>query len=313
VFNAIRIVGDLSLLIALAPPGRLTTGIHRLGEQDRRSNFSRKLRVNSWEAALARALILWLAILPVGSACSQRTPEAELNPAGQVASKPVVHSSDASLGDGEQESRSEQVPIWGEKVPEQATSIHIERKAVGVGGKKIALGDAEGVNQLQRLVKAPCRLLLSSDSETYLVEAGPMLRIFESSGCEVWLRHPEAPVAFKIALRDESEFARWLDEPKPGKIRVIQRADGFELQTSAGKMAGPDTNGPTVPTREGQLDIGRMRGALLRLKKRFSSAPDACLVPSFGTELSSIAKALSGYYRGPGEPLFEQLCLVYPR
>jgi hypothetical protein len=49
------------------------------------------------------------------------------------------------------------------------------------------------------------------------------------------------------------------------------------------------------------------------LKERFGDVPDACLVPSFGTELAQIGQALSGFYSGTAKPIFDQLCLVYPR
>jgi hypothetical protein len=38
-----------------------------------------------------------------------------------------------------------------------------------------------------------------------------------------------------------------------------------------------------------------------------------CLVPSFGTELTRSAAALSGDYSAPAERIFGELCFVYPR
>jgi hypothetical protein len=93
---------------------------------------------------------------------------------------------------------------------------------------------------------------------------------------------------------------------------VVQRQDGLELVSGVGKLPGPDPNGPTVPVRGGHLDIATARQGLQRLQQRFH-ARDACLVPSFGTELRAAATALTAFWVGPKEPLFDELCLVYPR
>jgi hypothetical protein len=58
--------------------------------------------------------------------------------------------------------------------------------------------------------------------------------------------------------------------------------------------------------------VGTTREGLQRLQLRFH-APDACLVPSFGTELRAAATVLSAFWSGQNEPLFQQVCLVYPR
>ena len=100
--------------------------------------------------------------------------------------------------------------------------------------------------------------------------------------------------------------------PKPGKLRVVQRQDGLELVSGVGKLPGPDPNGPTVPVRGGRLDIATARQGLSRLQQRFH-VEEACLVPSFGTELRAVATALTAFWVGPKEPLFAELCLVYPR
>ena len=67
-----------------------------------------------------------------------------------------------------------------------------------------------------------------------------------------------------------------------------------------------------MPVRGGRLDIATARQGLQRLQQRFH-AQDACLVPSFGTELRTVASALTAFWVGPKEPLFAELCLVYPR
>ena len=146
-----------------------------------------------------------------------------------------------------------------------------------------------------------------------VVLAAPLLAALDDAHLEVWLRHPDLPVAFPVALRDEPAFQRWLDEPVPGKLRVIHRADGFELQTNMGKLPGGDPNGPTVPVRGGQLDLATLQRGLARVRSRFADAPDVCFVPSFGMELQQTVRALAADYPEAGKPLFPGLCLVYPR
>jgi hypothetical protein len=145
-----------------------------------------------------------------------------------------------------------------------------------------------------------------------MAEVAPLLAALDDAHVATWLLHPGGTVAFPIQLRDEAAFDAWLDEPKPGKLRIIQRQDGLELVSGIGKLQGPDPNGPTVPVRGGRLDVGTTREGLQRLQLRFH-APDACLVPSFGTELRAAATVLSAFWSGQNEPLFEQVCLVYPR
>jgi hypothetical protein len=142
------------------------------------------------------------------------------------------------------------------------------------------------------------RIVLSSDRETQIAVASPLLAILAEAGAEVQLRGSSA--AFPIQLKDEQQFRAWLDEAKAGKIRVIQRADGFELQTDLGKLPGNDPRGP-------------LRRGLSLLKARFPDALDVCLVPSFGTELWKVAAALSGFYTSANVPLFNSNCLVFPR
>ncbi len=189
---------------------------------------------------------------------------------------------------------------WGDPIPQDAARIELLGSRAKIGGKP--LGDLRGVG----------KAVLITDLDTFLAEAAPVLEMLDRSAIETWLAHPAAAVAFKLALKDERAFQVWLDQPIPGRIRVVQRADGLELQTGLGKLAGPDPNGPTIPLREGRLDLRSLRQSLLSLQRRFQNANDACLVPSFGTELVKIATALSGFYRAPGERIFSEICLVYP-
>jgi hypothetical protein len=246
------------------------------------------------------------------SACSQKNTEGP-----QSAPLPSL-GVDRVLTDGstadEREALFKVEPAlpWGDELPKSLQRVRIEAASISIGERKVNRAESWSRTVLQALGGGECAVLLESDPERYLADLSESLALLANADCEVWIRHPDAPVGFKVKLRDNGQFERWLKEPKPGKIRVIQRADGLELQTSVGKMAGVDPNGPTVPTRGGQLDIARLRRGLERLKERFSNAPDSCLVPSYGTELRSIARALSGYYRGQGERIFDELCLVYP-
>ncbi|MFO0594347.1 MAG: hypothetical protein U0228_03560 [Myxococcaceae bacterium] len=156
-------------------------------------------------------------------------------------------------------------------------------------------------------------VLLEAGEDEYLAQVADLLAALDDAHREVWLAHPDAPIAFKLTLRDAARFQEWIDEPVPGKLRVIQRADGFELKTNLGKLPGGDPNGPTVPLRGGQLDLTTLQRGFQKIQAKFKSAPDVCFVPSFGTTLHSIARAMSVDYVRPDAPFFEQLCLIYPR
>ena len=157
------------------------------------------------------------------------------------------------------------------------------------------------------------RVLLVPVGEIYLAQASALLAKLDDAGADVWLKHPEANIAFGLKLRDEPAFQAWLDEPVAGKLRVIHRADGFELQTNLGKLPGPDKNGPTVPVRGGKMDLSTLHRGLEKISGRFKGAPDVCFVPSFGTELEKIARAMSVNYVSPESAYFPETCLVYPR
>jgi hypothetical protein len=253
--------------------------------------------------------------LPLMLSCSQKSAE----PSQTVAPEPrprigLAGGPDAGgRDDAEAPFRVEIAPVWGQQLPERVKSLRPEHGALPILGRRIDPTTSDGAREIRSILAASTVLLLRTDGENFLAEVAPLLALLDDAGSELWIKHPAAPVAFRVVLRSEQAFQRWLDEPKPGKIRIIQRADGFELQTNIGKIAGPDPNGPTVPLRGGQLDIARLRRGLSQLKERFGTARDSCLVPSFGTELGQIGRALSGYYSGPAAPIFDQLCLVYPR
>lgn len=184
--------------------------------------------------------------------------------------------------------------VFGEPVPDEVPTIVLKGEETSA-----AFGDA---------------VLLTFDDETYLAQAAVSFAALSDSGAEVWFKHPRKDVAYRVRLMDEPGFAQWLAEPVPGKLRIVQRADGLELTTNMGKLPGPDANGPSIPVRGGKLDIATLRASLEKLKQRFGArASDVCLLPSFGTELSKIADVMSGTFRTDGEPIYEELCLVFPR
>ncbi|MBI3185514.1 MAG: hypothetical protein HYZ28_25530 [Myxococcales bacterium] len=255
---------------------------------------------------MSRALALALL-----AGCTEKKAE----PLSSLAPKPLptleVAGSDARDADREALHRVEAAPVYGEKVP-RATRLELSEDSLRVGSEAMPIDGLDAARLAGALGKEAV-VLIAPDSEFYLARAAPLLAALEDARAEVQLLHPGGEVAYPVALFDEPRFQAWLDEVKAGKIRVIQRADGFELQTGMGKLAGPDPNGPSVPLRGGKLDIATLRRGLQKLKGRFDTAEDMCFVPSFGTELAKVAEAMSANYQAMGQPIFEQTCLVYPR
>ncbi|MGQ0508684.1 MAG: hypothetical protein ACT4TC_25570 [Myxococcaceae bacterium] len=216
-----------------------------------------------------------LLVLSLTLLACREEPRAPTKPAAPTP-LPRGEAVTAAKDDREALHRVEQSPLWGHAVPKEGTVLKLK-------------------------------------PDDYLAAFAELLATADDAGEKVWLQHPSAALAYPLVLRDEKAFGEWIDEAKPGKIRIIQRADGFELQTNLGKMPGADRNGPTVPARGGKQDLATLRRDLLALKGRFKVAPDACLVPSFGTEALAITNALSSMSAAEGEPIFDELCLVYPR
>jgi hypothetical protein len=202
-------------------------------------------------------------------------------------------------------------PIYGEPLPEGALRLELAGERVRLSGESLDATRPQDAERLAASVKGHA-VLLVPDADTYLAQVSEVLAPLRDVAESVWLEHPDAPVAYRLTLRDEEGFRAWLAEVAPGKLRIIQRADGFELSTSVGKLPGPDANGPSVPVRGGRQDLATLRRGLGLLKGRFTTSEDICLVPSFGTEVAQAARALSALYTAPGEPLFETLCLIYP-
>ncbi len=250
-------------------------------------------------------VISWVCV--AGSGCEERSAP----PLSSLAPAPLQPLGAAGTDAGPDPHRLATAPVWGAPLPAGAVRVTFRKGQAQAGASVVSLGADAGVSVLLGPIgKGP--VLLVPDDEVYMAELAPLLAALDDAKVPTWILHPGGAVAFQVDLRDEPAFDAWLDEPKPGKIRIIQRQDGLELVSGIGKLPGTDPNGPTVPVRGGRLDVATTREGLQRLEKRFH-APDACLVPSFGTELRAVGTVLSAFWSGPKDPLFERVCLVYPR
>jgi len=247
----------------------------------------------------------WVCVLASG--CEERSAP----PLSSLAPAPLSPLASPVLDGGADPHRLPPAPVWGSPLPSGAVRVTFSNGLAQAGRVSASLRGDGGVDPLvSAMGKAPA--LLVSDDATYMAELAPLLAALDDAKVPVWILHPDGTVAFRVELRDETAFDAWLDDPKPGKLRVIQRQDGLELVSGIGKLPGPDPNGPTVPVRGGRVDVTTTREGLRRLQARFKVS-DACLVPSFGTELRAVGTVLSVFWSGPKEPLFDTVCLVYPR
>ena len=247
----------------------------------------------------------WVCVL--GSGCEERSAP----PLSSLAPAPLSPLGAAGTDGGADPHRLPPAPVWGAPLPANAVRVTLGAGEARAGASVASMRADAGVAPLLAAIgKAPA--LLVPDDATYMAELAPLLAALDDAKVPVWVLHPGGAVAFPVDLRDEAAFDAWLDDPKPGKIRVVQRQDGLELVSGIGKLPGPDPNGPTVPVRGGRLDVATAREGLQRLQVRFHVS-DACLVPSFGTELRAVGAVLSAFWSGPKAPLFDHVCLVYPR
>ena len=268
--------------------------------------------------SLLRPLRLGLACaLPLLTAgCREERPAPPLSSLAP-APLPTVPGSQPALApdagaEASREAAFQVVPAetYGEPLPEGATRLELRGTTAQLSGKAHPVDNAE--QRAQLLAAAGGKVLLAPDADTFLAQAAPLLAALEDGKVETWLLHPSGKVAYRLTLRDEPGFNRWLEQPVAGKVRIVQRADGLELVTNLGKVPGADPNGPSLPLRGGQLDVAAERAGLEKVQKRFE-APDICTLPSFGTELSQVAQVLSGTFRAQGEGIFPERCLIYPR
>ncbi len=191
----------------------------------------------------------------------------------------------------------------GPAVPEGAVLVAVHGESAVVNGAAFDVA----------ALKPEVPVVLVPDEDTYLAQASGLLAKLDDAHADVWLKHPDKPFAYKLALRDEPAFQAWIDEPTPGKLRVIHRTDGYELQTNLGKLPGQDPNGPSVPVRGGKYDVATLQKGLEKIQRRFKEAPDLCFVPSFAMELSNASRAMAANYVRADASFFGQTCLVYPR
>ncbi len=247
---------------------------------------------------------VWFVGVLACAACQQKPSPAPTPPRAQPRPLEPLERVVAPSDGGEDDPLYRVVPLApvGPAVPPTAVQVVLSGESATVGGKPFELASLQG---------RP--VVLQPTEETYLDQASALLAALDDAKAEVWLKHPDAPVAFKLTLRDEPAFKAWLDEAVPGKLRVVHRADGFELQTNMGKLPGGDPNGPTVPVRGGKFDYTTLQRGFERVQSRFRAAPDYCVVPSFGMELAQTARAMAANYSQADLPYFPSTCLVYPR
>jgi len=262
------------------------------------------LRSRSVRRAIS-LVISWVCV--VVSGCEERSAP----PLSSLAPASLAPLAAAGADGGLDPHRLPAATVWGSPLPTNAVRVTFSQGGARAGGAAASLGADAGVAPLLSAIGTGPALLVPDDA-TYMAEIAPLLAALDDAKVPTWILHPAGTVAFPVELRDEKAFDAWLDDPKPGKLRVIERQDGLELVSGIGKLPGPDPNGPTVPVRGGRLDVATTRNGLQRLQGRFH-ASDACLVPSFGTELRAVGTILSAFWSGPKEPLFDHVCVVYPR
>ncbi|QSQ24030.1 hypothetical protein JY651_03360 [Pyxidicoccus parkwayensis] len=259
-----------------------------------------------------RRVVLTTLLVTVGAGCRDEKPAEPLQSLKPEPLPTLAAGSGATdAGALPHEEVVPSAPVYGEAVPEEALRLELAGERVRLGAESFEAVRPADAARLAERVKGR-EVLLVPDADTYLVQVSELLAVLRDSAKTVWLKHPDGAVAYPVVLRDEEGFRAWLEEVAPGKLRIIQRSDGFELTTSVGKLPGPDANGPSVPVRGGKQDLVTLRRALGLLKGRFKTSEDICLVPSFGTEVAQAVRALGAVYTANGEPLFETLCFIYP-
>lgn len=211
----------------------------------------------------------------------------------------VVAEGDAG-GDEDPLYRVVPLPPMGPALPVGAVVVTFQDDRPMVGGAPLDLTKVSGP-------------LVVDPKASFCAQAAAFFASADDAKVEVWLKHPDAPIAFRLKLRDEAAFQVWLDEPVPGKLRIIHREDGFELQTNLGKLPGGDPKGPTVPVRGGHLDLKTLQRGLERIQARFKSAPDYCYLPAHALDLAQTARAMAANYVSADTAYFPETCLVYHR
>ncbi len=241
-------------------------------------------------------------VLLASTSCSkQKEPPVRATPKPLEALPRALNADGGETALGDDVFRVTPLEPRGPPIPTDAIALTLNESMVTLDNAPVDWSKVKG------------RVMLVAYADTYLAQVAPTLARLDDAGAVILIRHPDAEIAFPIRLRDEPAFQKWLDEPEPGKFRVIYRADGFELQTNMGHVPGQDPSGPTVPLRGGQLDLLTLQKGIEKVQARFKSAPDYCVVASFGSELSSIARILAANYVSAEVSYFKETCLVYPR
>jgi hypothetical protein len=226
-------------------------------------------------------------------------PLPKLEPLEQVK---ISSNADGSVDEREAIFRVVPLDVVGPAAPDKAMRLELDGETVKQNGVPF---DVKSVKQNDEVILVPV-------GETYLVQIAATLAALDDVGADVFLQHPEQSIAWPIDLRDEAVFQSWIDDPEPGKVRVIQRADGFELQTNMGKLPGRDPNGPTVPVRGGHMDLKTLQRGLEKVAVFFKTK-EVCFVPSFGMELAHVSRAFASNWKSADLAWFPTQCLVYPR
>lgn len=169
-----------------------------------------------------------------------------------------------------------------------------------------------GVVALLERAKSAKTVVLRGGDDTMLFQMVELLAGLHEARVSVWVADAESTMGYPVELKHERDFQAWIDQAVPGKVRVIGRADGFEVQTNMGKVPGVDPNGPTVPPRGGQQDFATLKRALARAKELFPKADDVAFVPSYATTLRHIARSISANAESPSSFIFSRVYLVYP-
>jgi hypothetical protein len=251
----------------------------------------------------------WAALVVLLGACTEKTAAPPAAPPQKPAPlEPLIADRAATDAGDAREATYTVKPFTfaGDPPPEGALRVELAGTSLKVNGS-----DA---TSLAGKLTPKTVVLLSFDAETYLAQVTGVLAALDDADVQVWLQSPDVPaLAWPVTLRDEADFNTWLDESTPGKLRIVHRADGFELQTNMGKMAGADPKGPTVPTRGGAYDLVTLQKGLDRIKARFTSAPDVCFMPSYAMPMHDATRAVATNWLSKEKVVFETVCLVYPR
>jgi hypothetical protein len=262
-----------------------------------------------------RIVLVGFAITVLLASCrAEPQPRATPRPAAPLAPLNAARPEaiDAAIDERERLHIIVPLTVLGSTVPGNASRLTLDNGKCVLQGQSFDAEVPEQMQQLKsKLTAGP--VLVTAVGETYMAQAAPVLTVLRDARAEVWLAHPDANLAYQVTLRDEPAFAAWLDDPVPGKLRVIQRSDGFELTTNMGKLPGGDANGPTVTPRGGQMDLKTLQNGLIKIKGRFKNAPDLCFMPSYATALNDTVRAIAANYEKSDEGIFKEVCVVFPR